>query len=122
MRSRWFSPKALVLHLTLVAWIPGCVWLTAWQFARAQTGNSLSYVYVVEWPALAAFGVWGWWMLIHTDKPTEEQVAERAALERAARADALAAAAAVASSVADDPDMVRYNEHLRALAEREDSP
>ena len=80
MRSRWLSPKAIVLHLALVAWLPGCLWLTSWQLGRASSGNSLSYVYVVEWPALAAFGVWGWWMLLHTEKPTEEQIAERAAI------------------------------------------
>ena len=119
MRSRWLSPKAIVLHLALVAWLPGCLWLTSWQLGRASSGNSLSYVYVVEWPALAAFGVWGWWMLLHTEKPTEEQVAERAAIERAARDAARAAAAIAAATTADDPAMVAYNEHLRALAEKD---
>jgi hypothetical protein len=120
VRARWFSLKALLLHVTLLAWLPGCAWLTNWQFARARTGNALSYVYVVEWPALAVFGVWGWWMLLHTEKPTEAQVAARAALEQARRAEARAAAAVVAASTADDPAMIRYNEHLRALAEEEE--
>jgi DNA-binding protein H-NS len=76
----------------------------------------LSYVYAIEWPALAFFGLWGWWMLIHTEKPTEEQIAERAELERVARAEARAHAEALVGEV--DEEMAAYNEQLRQLNEQ----
>jgi len=87
-----------------------------WQFSRASSGNALSYVYAIEWPALALFGLWGWWMLIHTEKPTDEQVAARAEQERLARAQAQAQAEALVGEV--DDEMAAYNEQLRALNEK----
>lgn len=116
MSNRWLSRRALVAHLGLAIWIPACAWLAMWQFSRASSGNALSYVYAIEWPALAFFGLWGWWMLIHTDKPTDEQVAERAEQERLARAKARAQADALVGEVNDE--MAAYNEQLRALNEK----
>ena len=55
-------------------------------------------------------------MLIHTDKPTDEQVAERAEQERLARAKARAQADALVGEVNDE--MAAYNEQLRALNEK----
>jgi DNA-binding protein H-NS len=55
-------------------------------------------------------------MLIHTEKPTEEQVAERAEQERLARAEARAQAEALVGEV--DEEMAAYNEQLRALNEQ----
>ncbi len=116
MRGRWLSKRALLAHLCLALWIPACIWLAVWQASRASAGNSLSYVYALEWPALALFGLWGWWMLLHTEKPTPEQVAERQAEEAKARAAAKAEAEARTADV--DPEMAAYNEHLKALDEK----
>lgn len=118
MASRWLAPRALLAHVAIVIWVPLCAGAARWQISRAASGNTLSYLYAVEWPALAIFGIWGWWMLIHTDKPTAEQIAAREQLEAARRAEAKALAEEVVARV-DDEDMAAYNAHLASLAARE---
>lgn len=87
MRHRWLSRRALLLHLSLVVWFPGCLIAFWWQVHRAFAGNGLSYLYSVEWPVFAVTGVWAWWQLVHTDP---ESVGRRAQ-ERMAAASAVGA-------------------------------
>ena len=70
VRQRWFSRRAFSLHGAILLWFPGCLFAFWWQVNRAFDGNGLSYLYSVEWPAFALVGVWGWWLLIHTDPDT----------------------------------------------------
>lgn len=42
-----------------------CLALGYWQYLRAESGNSLSWAYVFEWPFFAAVVVYFWWDLIH---------------------------------------------------------
>jgi len=84
--SRWLSKRAVLLHLALLTWVPGCLVAGWWQATRAFDGNALSYVYSVEWPLLAVAGVAGWWSLLHTDPDTAGARAQRRAIEEAARA------------------------------------
>ncbi len=65
--QRWLSRRALILHLALLVWFPGCLVAFWWQVHRALGGNALSYLYSVEWPAFAVAGVWVWWQLVHTE-------------------------------------------------------
>jgi len=102
--------------VAILLFIPACLFAGWWQATRAFSGNALSYIYAVEWPLLAGFGIWGWWAWIHTEKPTPEQVAEREAFEATQRAEAQEAATAATADV--DPDMAAYNAHLRRLAEQ----
>ncbi|MHB1598117.1 MAG: hypothetical protein ACYCXY_04370 [Acidimicrobiales bacterium] len=67
MRSRWLSPRALLLHLEVVLVAPACVGAGWWQATRALAGNGLSWVYSVEWPVFALLAVAGWWHLLHED-------------------------------------------------------
>src|SRR2546423_5059245 len=70
MRQRWFSPRALLLHIAVVVVATGCVIAGWWQLGRARSGNVLSYAYAVEWPAFAVVALVGWWQLIHWhDRP-----------------------------------------------------
>jgi hypothetical protein len=46
---------------------PGCVAAGWWQATRALGGNSLSWVYSVEWPIFALLALGGWWHLVHED-------------------------------------------------------
>lgn len=70
MRQRWFSRRAVLLHVALLAWSPLCLLAFWWQVHRAFGGNTLSYLYSIEWPAFAVVGVWAWWGLLHTDPQT----------------------------------------------------
>jgi integral membrane protein len=66
-RHRWLSRRALVLHLEVAIVAPGCVAAGWWQATRALSGNTLSWVYSIEWPIFALLAVAGWWHLVHED-------------------------------------------------------
>jgi len=68
VRERWFSARAVRLHLALAILVPLCAALCDWQVHRAISGNSLSWAYVFEWPFFAGYGVFLWWKLLH-DQP-----------------------------------------------------
>jgi len=53
------------MHITLVVVLPLFAWLTWWQLNRAESGNALSWAYVVLWPAFGVYAVYIWWQLIH---------------------------------------------------------
>jgi integral membrane protein len=67
MRRRWFSRRALLLHLEVAFVAPACAAAGWWQATRALAGNSLSWVYSVEWPIFALLALAGWWHLVHED-------------------------------------------------------
>lgn len=64
--SRWLSGRAVALHLALLLTLPLCAIAAWWQVNRALSGNALSWLYVLEWPAFAGIGVWLWWVLLTT--------------------------------------------------------
>ena len=113
MRSRWFSPRAFLLHVGLLLWVAGCIAAGWWQIARAVEGNVLSYVYAIEWPVFAAAGVVGWWALIHSTAPSEAERAERKAFEDEQR---MKAQAAKRRPDEEDDAMRAYNDHLAQLS------
>jgi hypothetical protein len=67
VRERWFSPRAVSLHVAVLLVVPGCAIAAWWQINRAQDGNQLSYLYSVMWPVFALLALCFWWMLVHTD-------------------------------------------------------
>jgi hypothetical protein len=124
--ERWLSRRALLLHLALLAWFPGCLVAFFWQVHRAFNGNGLSYVYSIEWPVFALAGLWGWWQLVHTDPGTvgrraqERMAAATAMVEGAGAAggasDATRPAAPVRRRGDEDPELAAYNDRLARLA------
>ncbi len=69
-----------------------CVVADWWQVGRAFGGNSLSFLYAIEWPCFAVLGLFGWWQLLHVEKPTEDQELARREFEERMRAEAAAGA------------------------------
>ncbi len=67
VRQRWFSRRALTLHLEVLIVAPACLAAGWWQATRALAGNELSWVYSVEWPIFAIIAVGAWWLLVHED-------------------------------------------------------
>ncbi len=53
------------LHLTLVLGLAICIGAFCIEVMRALEGNALSWVYVIEWPILAAFALYMWWNLLN---------------------------------------------------------
>ena len=131
VRERWLSRRAVSLHLAILVFVPGCVVAAWWQISRAAGGNQLSYLYSVLWPAFALFGLYFWWMLIHTDFDTAGMKGVRR--QQAAATSAEVEATEVASPAPDvvsrtapaaapfvsadaDPELAAYNARLAQLA------
>lgn len=66
-RSRWLTKRALIAHVVIIIWFPGCFVAAWWQVTVALAGDSLGYLYSVEWPVFAIFGAIAWWNVIHDD-------------------------------------------------------
>ena len=73
---RWFSARALLLHLEFFLIVAGCAAATWWQARRALGGNGLSWFYTFEWPILAGIAIAAWWHLVH-ENPEEREARKR---------------------------------------------
>jgi hypothetical protein len=73
----------LLLHVAFLVIATGCLFAAWWQIHRAMAGNTLSYLYSVEWPAFAVVAGIGWWQMFHD---TPEDIAARKAHHARARA------------------------------------
>jgi len=122
MRERWLSRRALKMHLALVICFPGCLVAGWWQVTVALSGNSLGWLYSIEWPFFAGFGAWVWWNLIH-DNP--ETVGTRAFLEARRRLTGrerdlpeIPNEDMARRLAEEDPEMAAYNAYLASLADQ----
>ncbi len=114
MPSKYFSRRALALHLAVILWVAVAAVAGWWQVGRAVQGNSLSFLYSIEWPVIAVLGVLGWYALLNIEKVTESQEKERIEYEDSMRAEARAARAAQIEQ--EDPTLSAYNDHLAQLS------
>lgn len=80
---QWTKPRSLMLHGLFAVIASGCLIAFWWQVQRAMQGNVLSYLYSVEWPAIAIVVGIGWWLLVHD---TPEDIARRSEYHRRMRA------------------------------------
>lgn len=113
MKSKYFSPRAIMLHVLVIAWVVMSAVAAWWQVGRAIQGNSLSYLYSIEWPVIGVLGVLGWYALLNMEKVTEHQEKARREYEENMRAQAQAARDAAAEDA--DPTLRAYNDHLAQL-------
>lgn len=63
-----------MLHAAFLSIAAGCLMAGWWQVHRALQGNTLSYLYSVEWPAFIVVAGIGWWQMVHD---TPEDIAAR---------------------------------------------
>ena len=129
VRERWFSGRAVALHVAVLVLVPGCAVAAWWQINRAQDGNQLSYLYSVMWPVFGVLAIIFWWMLIHTDYDTvglkgmrRQQVRGDATLPATNGVAASPAPLAIlpevslAAAADEDPELAAYNARLAELA------
>ena len=131
VRKRWLSRRAVSLHVAVLVFVPGCAVAAWWQINRAESGNQLSYLYSVMWPAFGILGVYFWWMLLHTDYDTVglkgmRRQQEAAAIDPGTVAGASpdrdgqqpTAPAPVPAFAVEDPELAAYNARLAELASK----
>lgn len=113
-RRVWRTKRALVGTLGIIVWFPGCLLAAWWQVHVALAGNDLAYLYSVEWPVFAVFGVVVWWLWLHDDpeqvgrrrfRRLREEAAQRGPEPVITRDRAL-----------EDPELRAYNDYLASLA------
>lgn len=91
-----------------------CASAAWWQVGRAIQGNSLSFMYAVEWPVFGVLGVLGWFALLNMETVTAHKEAARREYEERMRAEALAAREAAPDK--EDPALAAYNDHLASVS------
>jgi DNA-binding transcriptional regulator of glucitol operon len=106
----WFSRRAVLLHLTAIVVVPGCIFLGWWQVTRAISGNTLSWAYAFEWPLFACYGVYMWWKLVH-EQPDPTASAEAGGASRSEPA-----APADKEEEEEDEELAAYNRYLAELS------
>jgi hypothetical protein len=135
VRERWFSKRAVSLHVAVLVFVPGCALAAWWQVTRAADGNQLSYLYMVMWPVFGLLAIFFWWLLVHTDYDTvglkgmrnrqgspDGEATASAPVDPAAAASPVAGASpaldllAVSADPDMDPEMAAYNARLAELA------
>jgi hypothetical protein len=103
----WFSRRALLLHLTALIVIPGCLALGWWQLHRALSGNTLSWAYTFEWPFFACYGAYMWWRILH-EQPGPEA-------PEVTTPDAPGPGALQVRDDEEDEELAAYNRYLAEL-------
>jgi DNA-binding transcriptional regulator of glucitol operon len=119
VRERWFSRRAVSLHLAALLFVPGCALAAWWQINRAADGNQLSYLYSVMWPVFGLLGIVFWWLLIHTDYDSVGLKGMRRQAQQEATSAATPSTPTPASPTVtadDDPELAAYNARLAELA------
>ncbi len=116
VKEKYWSKRGIGLHFALLGWLALCIAAAYWQVGRALQGNSLSFLYAIEWPCFAVLGVFGWWALLNMEKVTEHQEQARREYEEKMREQARAARQAAID--AEDPELAAFNDHLASLAEQ----
>jgi hypothetical protein len=79
---QWVKPRSVLLHLVFLIIAAGCGTAAWWQVSRAAEGNTLSYLYSVEWPAFIVVAGIGWWQMVHD---TPDDIAHRQEFHRRMR-------------------------------------
>ena len=117
-RRVWRTRRALRATIAVLVWVPACLAAAWWQVHVALSGDSLGWVYSIEWPIFAAFGVYLWWFVVHDD-PKD---ANRRHVLRGAHRESLGQRVEPAQRRVveqEDEELRAYNDYLATLREGE---
>ncbi|HTT59695.1 MAG TPA: hypothetical protein VMF33_06570 [Acidimicrobiales bacterium] len=117
MRRKYFTLRAIGLHIALILWITLCALAAWWQVGRAIQGNALSFLYSIEWPLIGVLGIVGWYSMLNMEKVSEHKEKARREYEERMRAEAQAARERAAAAEGEDPSLAAYNDHLAQLSQ-----
>ncbi len=115
----WTTRRAVLAHVALAIWVPGCAVACWWQVGIALSGDSLGWIYSVMWPCFAVFAVVFWWHFLHDDPETLGRRGlqrMRAAATDDGDVDRVLGELVISEAEAEDPELAEYNAYLAALA------
>lgn len=104
----------MIIHAFAVCLVLVFVALGWWQLHRAETGNTRSYAYALEWPSFALLVI-GFWAKICRDEM--RQTAGGTADEPAAGAPAATESARARADASEADELAAYNRYVAARAE-----
>ncbi len=129
MDSRIFGPKRLACHLGVLVVLLVCLRLGWWQWQRSAEhgGDPQNLAYALLWPVFGAYAVYVWIRLLRMEI-NGYQGRPGSGAPILGRPDGMTGDAADAAAdgpgkalvpyVAPDPELVAYNDYLRALNEQ----
>ncbi len=118
MLWKWFAGRSVLRHIAVVVLVPAFLALAWWQLNRAESGNTLSWAYVIEWPLLAGYAVYMWWKLGREEHMTRAKAGpgldddDDATVIVSGRTDVPAGV----QETDEDRELAAYNEYLAALS------
>jgi DNA-binding transcriptional regulator of glucitol operon len=113
--TKWFSARAFRLHTTVILVVGACLALGWWQVERALSGNTLSWVYVFEWPFFAGYALFMWWRLLH-EQPGEKSLKARMSIRsQTTKAETRRSEKKLRTEQDDDAKLAEYNRYLAEL-------
>jgi len=97
----------------------GCLALAWWQWTRFESasGTFQNLGYALQWPAFAAFCIYGYYKFVRLEDAPSEQVHRNATTE--IPADLLPDRPKPPRQSDDDPELREYNAYLADLAEKD---
>lgn len=134
LMRRLLTPGWLVVHALALLAVVSMLGLAVWQYSRAQGGNAISWGYLFQWPAFAAFAAFVWWREVRRvlrGDPEEPEPIRAGTIASAAPASAQTESApqpvrrrpvvtrrpaTVPAGDEDDPQLAAYNEYLAWLS------
>jgi len=91
------------IHLGLVAAELICVPAFLFELSRAQSGNTLSWAYVFEWPILGTYAVYMWAKMLREERGQDARSTKRAADARRS------------AELEPDPELEAWNAYLASV-------
>lgn len=117
--KRLVTRKWVLTHVFVVALVALFVLLGWWQLQRAETGNSRSWAYTMEWPSFALLVI-GFWIKIMRDELHPKTDSDEAAgsSPRRGRRGRRRVSDDASGRAAEDPELAAYNRYIAELAQR----
>lgn len=127
------TPGWIALHVVFLIFLVATVWLTIWQWDRAQEagGSAQNLGYALQWPLFGLFAIYMWIRLIrgeYTGETGDDETEEARAVDTVDSAEqplrragsrpvgrSLVPDRARRVSVEEDPELAAYNAYLATL-------
>ena len=116
LRPRW-----LALHVFVLALIVTMVLLGRWQLivSNEKHFSLQNFGYALQWWAFSAFALWVWFRLLRDHANPPDSAESRETVDEPVAYRRYVMPTAAPSDAQADPELVKYNEYLAQLADKD---